>query len=390
MSDEDVSMDGDDCSNQSGSACCSEDLDRFEEEDGDVLVSSHLLKDPFTALTADSIAKEQRKNIEAVMDLTELPPQTSRQLLQQMRWNYEKLAELYFEDPEALLSKAGAVVRENAVRELSGSAVCLANSQEERMCSLCCDTFEGCEANASMTALEACGHLFCNDCWRRHLKIQIEDEGQAAKIHCAGMEEVKGRMGRCSIVVDERVVEKLLRQEGGDPDLFKNDGLHGRGAGGGRLRLQRVSHGGRVYRGARVVLRVPGRVARTSRVCGCEELAQEVPRRLRDLQLAPGVPRGFRAYHIPAHVQQVRRDRRQGQRLSPGSRAVHAPLRAVHEPREVAGAGEHAREVHHGEDGDHAGAGEQDVHGRAIHALSHPPAHRGAANSAVDVRGGLL
>ena len=42
MSDEDVSMD-DDCSNQSGSECCSEDLNRFEEEDGDVLVSpSHI------------------------------------------------------------------------------------------------------------------------------------------------------------------------------------------------------------------------------------------------------------------------------------------------------------------------------------------------------------
>mmetsp|Transcript_25181 Transcript_25181/g.60136 ORF Transcript_25181/g.60136 Transcript_25181/m.60136 type:complete len:249 (+) Transcript_25181:913-1659(+) len=217
--------------------------------------------------------------------------------------------------------------------------------------------------------------------------------------------------------------DRRVRQQQPGCQVVYRDGLHGRGAGGGRLRLQRVSHGGRVYRGARVVLRVPGRVARTSRVCGCEELAQEVPRRLRDLQLAPGqheglpqvqggdqqrrgvqphplqavrrplllgVPRGFRAYHIPAHVQQVRRDRRQGQRLSPGSRAVHAPLRAVHEPREVAGAGEHAREVHHGEDGDHAGAGEQDVHGRAIHALSHPPAHRGAANSAVDVRGGLL
>jgi len=27
-------------------------------------------------------------------------------------------------------------------------------------------------------------------------------------------------MGRCSIIVDERVAERLLR-EGGDPDLFK-------------------------------------------------------------------------------------------------------------------------------------------------------------------------
>ena len=86
-------------------------------------MSSHLLKHPYTALTSDSIAKEQRTSIEAVMDLTELDTSSSRLLLQQMRWNYEKLAELYFEDPDALLSKAGAVVRENAERELSGNAV---------------------------------------------------------------------------------------------------------------------------------------------------------------------------------------------------------------------------------------------------------------------------
>ena len=99
----------------------------------------------------------------------------------------------------------------------------LEKSAEERTCSLCFDSFPGSEAREYMTAMEACGnataaawsssavlckntcahvfgqlimdastgHLFCNDCWRRHLKVQIEDEGQAAQIHCAGHQVVR-------------------------------------------------------------------------------------------------------------------------------------------------------------------------------------------------------
>lgn len=72
----------------------------------------------------------------------------------------------------------------------------------------CYDTFVGADAANAMTALDACGfcpfpggiargletfgssrrelltidagtgHLFCNNCWRHHLKTQIVDEGQ--------------------------------------------------------------------------------------------------------------------------------------------------------------------------------------------------------------------
>lgn len=44
---------------------------------------------------------------------------------------------------------------------------------------MCLESFEGEEAQKNMTIIEACGHMFCNECWRRHLQIQIQDEGQA-------------------------------------------------------------------------------------------------------------------------------------------------------------------------------------------------------------------
>ena len=62
------------------------------------------------ALTGDDIGLEQQKIIKNVQDLTEVESHVARQLLQEMRWNYEAVAELYFEDAEKLLAKAGIVV----------------------------------------------------------------------------------------------------------------------------------------------------------------------------------------------------------------------------------------------------------------------------------------
>lgn len=96
----------------------------------------------YVALPAESIASEQLALIEKVMDLMELPAHTARMLLQRMRWSYDKLAELYFEDPDDLLEKAGCMtagedgkskLRRHLSREMSGNAVhpCLSGCRAE-------------------------------------------------------------------------------------------------------------------------------------------------------------------------------------------------------------------------------------------------------------------
>lgn len=88
-------------------------------------------------------------------------------------------------------------------------------------CQLCFDSFEGPEAAENMTRVDVCGHMFCNNCWRHHLKVRIHDEGEGAKIMCAGESQLEnGKSGRCNIVLDEQVVERLLKQ-GSDKDLLK-------------------------------------------------------------------------------------------------------------------------------------------------------------------------
>ena len=39
-----------------------------------------------------------------------------------------------------------------------------------------------------------CGHLFCDDCWRQHLRIQIT-EGNSRRLPCMGI--------KCGVICDE-------------------------------------------------------------------------------------------------------------------------------------------------------------------------------------------
>lgn len=64
-----------------------------------------------------------------------------------------------------------------------------AGDGEEVSCGTCL-----CEVRrADATAMD-CGHLFCNDCWGQHLRIQI-GEGKSRRLPCMGI--------KCGVICDE-------------------------------------------------------------------------------------------------------------------------------------------------------------------------------------------
>ena len=62
------------------------------------------------------------------------------------------------------------------------------------------------EPRANTSANKRCGHRFCNDCWRAHLKVQIS-EGNAQAVVCM--------QDGCRSLVELPMVQALV-----EPKLF--------------------------------------------------------------------------------------------------------------------------------------------------------------------------
>lgn len=48
----------------------------------------------------------------------------------------------------------------------------------------------------------SCGHAFCDDCWRGHLRVQV-GEGKACRVACMAF--------KCGVVADEDLVQRVLK-----------------------------------------------------------------------------------------------------------------------------------------------------------------------------------
>lgn len=78
---------------------------------------------------------------------------------------------------------------------------------------MCYDAFEGLEeVKANVREFPSCGHAMCKGCWFQQLKTQIIDEGVSVKIACPGFTMEGVKVKRCNIILDERFVEKLLKE----------------------------------------------------------------------------------------------------------------------------------------------------------------------------------
>jgi hypothetical protein len=74
-------------------------------------------------------------------------------------------------------------------------------AKKAKKSSVTCDTcFSECPA-AECTSMD-CGHAFCNDCWRRYIRVKVDD-GNARSVTCMAF--------KCGVSCDEDKVVALLR-----------------------------------------------------------------------------------------------------------------------------------------------------------------------------------
>lgn len=143
----------------------------------------------FTILSPNDIQGHQDRQIGEVSMILGQPPESAAILLRHFRWNKERLIELYMDNSEQVLERAG----------LGSADVKLPKTEAVRgfVCDICFDDEEGLQTYAMR-----CEHRYCVDCYQRYLIQKIKDEGEAARIQCP-------KEG-CNRIVDSKSIDLLL------------------------------------------------------------------------------------------------------------------------------------------------------------------------------------
>ena len=114
---------------------------------------------------------QQQEQFNEVSVIVNLPPEQTAILLRYMRWNKEKLIELYMDQPEKVLDDAGlGTTFADAPRT---------KTIKSFTCEICYED----EPDLQTYAMK-CGHRYCADCFSQYLTQKVKDEGEAARIEC--------------------------------------------------------------------------------------------------------------------------------------------------------------------------------------------------------------
>ena len=138
-------------------------------------------------LTREKIKQRQQSAIKHIQNiLSHIPPASIRILLRYYNWDSQKLLEAYSttetDDLPSFFTKIGLCYpedenynekneeknEENNNNKLKQSS----NSFGSLTCRICSEEFNIIEAQTELVA-PPCGHLFCRDCWRAYLTVEV-------------------------------------------------------------------------------------------------------------------------------------------------------------------------------------------------------------------------
>eukprot|EP01120_Amphizonella_sp_Union-15-10_P002490 TRINITY_DN1273_c0_g1_i4.p1 TRINITY_DN1273_c0_g1~~TRINITY_DN1273_c0_g1_i4.p1 ORF type:complete len:614 (+),score=95.91 TRINITY_DN1273_c0_g1_i4:141-1982(+) len=139
-------------------------------------------------INESQVVEEIQKEINKIADICEVNFTAAGALLKHTRWDSQKLLEKYFDDPDKFLTAVG-------VKRLGKSSTIVKNCAG-MSCLVCMSDLEKGKARAL-----SCGHIFCNDCWKNYLEVQIKD-GNSFNITCMGTQ--------CPSLVDSDTVHLLV------------------------------------------------------------------------------------------------------------------------------------------------------------------------------------
>ncbi|KAG8529312.1 uncharacterized protein KY384_005948 [Bacidia gigantensis] len=172
------------------------DFDQDEPDEGfsqkDLKPSKKAYEVDYKVYSPTEIQSHQDKQVEEVSTILGQPAEASAILLRHLRWNKERLIDIYMERFEAVLEEAGL--------GSDTSSAPKTRAFKGFMCEICCEDTLGLETYALK-----CGHRYCIDCYRQYLAQKIRDEGEAARIQCP--------TAGCHRIVDSRSLDLLVAED---------------------------------------------------------------------------------------------------------------------------------------------------------------------------------
>lgn len=123
----------------------------------------------FEVIDKNELVKESNKLVDEVIDVLGISRPAAATLLRHTKWNKEKLIEKYMENSEKLCNEAG--IPQLALEKPPAA--------QKYTCLICTE-----ESPAAQTYALACGHRYCNDCWKSYLELKITSGPDCVSARC--------------------------------------------------------------------------------------------------------------------------------------------------------------------------------------------------------------
>lgn len=172
------------------------DMD-YSESDDDMLSDDGILSDdeprtqntrPYELIQRKLIFDVMNQTLTELNGITGISKTVLRVLLNQFKWDKDRLLEKYYDSPRKLFQDANIFFTETASGELP--------TADEVTCEICCDDVERQHIVGNI-----CSHFFCKDCYKQYAHIKITSDGES-QLTCPAY--------RCTAFIEDDVIFELF------------------------------------------------------------------------------------------------------------------------------------------------------------------------------------
>ena len=126
----------------------------------------------YEVLSTERLVDKMEANINDINKLMDppIPKSTVMALLDHFKWDKARFLERYFDDYDNLFKEANISKPKSAKEKQTNNQMKKLRSEDEILCEICFTE----ERKLSITCLDECGHMYCNECWKSYLNCKVQ------------------------------------------------------------------------------------------------------------------------------------------------------------------------------------------------------------------------